>query len=77
MSPDELSWIWEQLKAKAKGLFYVDRYRAARVWKSTDMRRFRRIEAMGCCGSGKFIVKRWNESKGRDDIFLLGFNFGH
>lgn len=55
----------------------VNNYRAARMWKSAQRRRFRRQEVMGCCGSINWIAKRWSWSKLRWDLYLLGFNFGH
>lgn len=77
MSKDELRWIWDQFKLASKGLYCIDTHRAARIWKSSDKRRYNRIKDYGCCGSQDFIAKRWNPDKGRHDIFLLGFNHGH
>ena len=77
MSKDELLWIWDQFELASHGLFCIDNYRAARMWKSTDKRRYHRIKDYGCCGSQDFIAKRWNPDKGRHDLFLLGFNHGH
>lgn len=77
MTRYELLWIEDQFKLASKGLYCVDNYRAARVWKSSDKRRYNRIKDYGCCGSQDFIAKRWNQEKGRHDIFLLGFNHGH
>jgi hypothetical protein len=77
MSKNELRWIWDQFKLSSKGLYCVDNYRAARLWKSTDRRRYNRIKSYGCCGSQDYIAERWNPDKKRHDLFLLGFNHGH
>jgi hypothetical protein len=77
MSPEELRWIWDQIKLVAAHFEYVDNVRAARIWKSSDRKRFRRLKELGCCGSQEWIARRWNSDKGRVDIFLLGFNHGH
>lgn len=78
MSPEEVAWVWDQFSLHPLANEPCrDNFRAARVWKSSDMRRFRRMESSGCCGSVSWVAKRWNWKKLRRDVFLLGFNFGH
>ncbi|HDR9227819.1 TPA: hypothetical protein QDB19_004069 [Burkholderia vietnamiensis] len=55
----------------------ADNWRAARMWKSSQRRRFSKQREHGCCGSHDFVVKRWSWSKMRYDLYLLGFNYGH
>jgi hypothetical protein len=82
-SPAESNWCLRQLFREASKKdedgndFYscVDSLRAARAWKSSDIRRFKRIRS--CCGSMEWVAFRWNWSKLRFDKFILGFNFGH
>lgn len=59
------------------GVSNVDNYRAARMWKSSQRRRFKRDEHRGCCGSHNFVATKWSWSKFRFDVYLLGFNYGH
>jgi hypothetical protein len=75
--PGELAWIWDELNHGRGDEPCVDNFRAARIWVSSQRRRFRRMEADGCCGSSSWVAKRWNWRKLRFDIYMLGFNFGH
>ncbi len=77
LSPEEASWCLRQIELYCEGLYCVDSIRAAKIWKSSQMRRFRRIESSGCCGSTNFVAKRWNDRHSRQDIYLLGFNHSH
>ena len=77
MTPWEAKWCRQQIELRAKGLYCVDNYRAAQIWKSSQRRRFRKIEDLGCCGSDNWVERRWSISKGRWDYYLLGFNHGH
>lgn len=56
---------------------FADNFRAARMWKSSQRRRFAKQREAGCCGSHDFVVKRWSWGKMRYDLYLLGFNYGH
>ena len=55
----------------------IDNYRAARIWKSSQRRRYFKQQSKGCCGFFDTIVQRWNPEKNRFDIYLIGFNYGH
>ena len=81
MAPDEVAWCDEQISLvlAAGGDEYdcVDNWRAARAWKSSQVRRFRRDARSGCCGSLEWIALRWSWRKLRWDRYLLGFNYGH
>jgi hypothetical protein len=55
----------------------ADNFRAARMWKSSQRRRFSKQREAGCCGSHDFVAKRWSWSKMQYDLYLLGFNYGH
>jgi hypothetical protein len=56
---------------------YADNFRAARMWKSAQRKRFSKQRERGCCGSHDFVAKRWSWRKMRYDLYLLGFNYGH
>lgn len=83
MEPWEVRWCRDQihkvLSQKTEDgydlFMYADSFRAARMWKSSQMRRFRK--ARTCCGSHEWVVTRWSWRKLRFDKYLLGFNFGH
>lgn len=83
MSPDEARWCLTQIRRKVNekdsdgNPIYdcADSFRAAQVWKSSQVRRFKRIRS--CCGCKEWIAHRWNEAKGRLDRYVLGFNYGH
>jgi hypothetical protein len=75
--PGELDWALDQIRQHSNGLYCVDNYRAARIWVSSQRRRYRRIQGYGCCGFTDIIVKRWNEERGAVDIYMVGFNYGH
>ncbi len=65
-------WAQGELRREADKSECVDNYRMALTESSTQMRRFRRQEAKGCCG-----CKSW-EALGPDGkIYRLGFNYGH
>jgi hypothetical protein len=55
----------------------IDNYRAARIWKSSQVRRYLKDRDHGCCGSYDTVVEKWNWTKLRYDKYLLGFNYGH
>ena len=77
MTPDEVQWCLGELIAMDKEVDYpcTDSYRAARIWKSSQVRRFKRLRT--CCGSHEWTSKRWNWGKLRFDKYLFGFNYGH
>ena len=82
MTEAEIKFCYDAIDAKlAEPAFQdehcVDNFRAARMWISSQRRRFRRDRENGCCGSYDFVVKRWSFAKMRFDIYLLGFNYGH
>lgn len=83
MEQEEARWCWENLVDRVNTvgddgeLVYTcaDSYRAARVWKSAQRRRFAKLRS--CCGSCEWVAKRWSWRKWRWDYYLLGFNYGH
>ena len=80
MEPWEVRWCWDQIEHEFAHYDFgscIDNYRAARMWVSSQRRRFRRMRLKGCCGSHNFVAKRWNGRKLRFDLYLLGFNYGH
>lgn len=77
MTPKEVAWLYQELNKLAAGEPCVDNYRAARMWVSSQMRRFRKQEADGCCGSVNIVVKNPNPIKKGKDMYLIGINYGH
>ncbi len=79
MTPSEVSFCLSMIDfyVAHEGLDCVDNYRAARMWKSAQVRRFRKLEEKGCCGSATWIVSRFNWKKFRFDKYLIGCNYGH
>jgi hypothetical protein len=51
---------------------FVDNFRMARVWKSSDCRRYQREKRAGCCGFYDELVVGPDGNK-----YLLGCNYGH
>ncbi|WP_155308303.1 hypothetical protein [Burkholderia gladioli] len=79
MEPDEVAFcmqaIYDEIdRIKAD---FADNFRAARMWKSSQRKRFSKQRGRGCCGSHDFVVQRWTPEKKRYDLYLLGFNYGH
>ena len=85
MTPDEVNFLYTEFR---KILDQEDEdgypmyqnssdHRAARVWISSQRRRFNKQEDRGCCGSYRNIVLRWNPNRQDFDKYLLGFNYGH
>lgn len=67
-----VDWAHGELSSHAADEPCVDNSRVARVGISSQMRRFRRQEATGCCGSASF------ERVGPDgNRYILGYNYGH
>lgn len=67
------SWLQKQLAEAEEGCDYVDNRRWAEVSARSEMRRYRRAQAEGCCGFYDATIKHlWT---GR--IFIIGFNYGH
>ena len=82
MSHDEVAFCESSIRTAVYYLgeplnLCVDNYRAARVWVSSQVRRFWRLERTGCCGSYNSIVRMWSWRKFRYDYYLIGFNYGH
>lgn len=79
MTPEEVQWcmseIWDKVREYNEPC--VDNFRAARIWVSSQRRRYRRYQNQGCCGSADWIAQRWNFQKMRYDTYMLGFNYGH
>lgn len=79
MQPWEVDFCTREIDrfVLANELYCVDNYRAARMWVSSQMRRFRKQADDGCCGSAEWVVKRFNPSKLRWDLYIVGCNYGH
>jgi hypothetical protein len=78
MTPAECQWCWNRISDKLNEQDYgkcVDSFRAARAWKGSQVKRFKRIRS--CCGSEEWVAYRWNWRKFRFDKYILGFNYGH
>ena len=78
MTPEEVKFclneIWKRAKEEEP---CTDNFRAARLWKSSQRRRYRRYLRNGCCGFEDWVVQRWNPEKNRFDLYMVGFNYGH
>ena len=69
---DELfEWGINHIHAVVKDPF-IDNFRMARVWKSSDCRRYQREKNNGCCGFYDDIVTAPDGNK-----YLIGCNYGH
>lgn len=80
MTKEEVDFIYStfhQIISNDRDFYNCDNLRAARVWISSQRRRYRRQKESGCCGSYDTIVKKWNEEKQSFDLYMLGFNYGH
>ena len=85
MTEDELDFLWRELRRITSQVDKddypifrnADNFRAARIWISSQRRRFNKLEDAGCCGSFRGVVTRYNCKKLRTDIYLIGFNYGH
>jgi len=86
MTKAEVDWCWNQIRkvlreeeeADEDGYGFggcVDSFRAARAWKSSQVRRFKRLRS--CCGGHEWVAYRWSWKKLRFDKYILGFNYGH
>jgi hypothetical protein len=79
MDADEVRFCEQAIAEEVRriGAYFVDNHRAARMWKSSQRKRFRKQREQGCCGSHDFVAQRWSPEKNRHDLYLLGFNYGH
>lgn len=89
MTPEEVSFCKREISNEMYRKYYDEDHkewflvyggctgncRAARLWKSSQVRRFRKLRS--CCGSKEWVVTRWSWKKFRFDKYLLGFNYGH
>ena len=83
MTPTEREWCLDQIYKKLdertedgwKVYDCADSFRAARAWKGSQVKRFKRIRS--CCGSAEWVAYKWNWIKFRLDKYILGFNYGH
>jgi len=81
MEPDEVNWCNRRIDERVTDDEYycVDSFRAARAWKSSQVRRF--IKLRSCCGSEEWVEYRctwsWSKLRFRFDKYILGFNHGH
>lgn len=88
MTPREVKWCLNEIMFESSKTYYdkewdmhmelydyASDFRAARMWKSSQMRRFKKMRS--CCGEKEWVAKRWSWRKLRFDKYLLGFNYGH
>lgn len=80
MTPVEVKFCLQAIYDEIERLDveHADNFRAARIWVSSQRRRFRRYEANGCCGSHNFVaIRRHGFLFLKSDVYMLGFNYGH
>lgn len=80
MTEEEVDFCWKVIHDAVDNVIRdpcVDNYRAARLWVSSQRRRYFKQRDRGCCGFYDEIVKRWNWKKRRFDLYMIGFNYGH
>lgn len=53
-------------------MYCCDNFRVARCGNKSQKKRYRRIQANGCCGFFDTIVEGPHNSK-----YMIGFNYGH
>ena len=75
LNPEELKFCIAELDKHSIDDVCVTDYRAARAWKGTDIRRFKKCRS--CCGSEEWVAYRWNLKKLKKNKFILGYNYGH
>lgn len=77
MEPAEIEWCYATIETRVRSVeaSCADSYRAARAWKSSQVRRFKKLRT--CCGSEEWVEYRWSWRKFRFDKYILGFNYGH
>jgi len=69
-----LDWAWEEIRWKVQEINdpCIDNYRCARMSSSSQMRRFKKQRADGCCGKYEWIAIGPDKER-----YLFGFNYGH
>jgi hypothetical protein len=67
---DAARWARAAIGAESKGYDHVDSQRAARVDRSSQLRRF--VRSRTCCGSHE-----WHAVGPDGRRYVLGFNYGH
>lgn len=74
---DELRWLERKLASleKESGVSFVDNRRVAQKNKPRQVRRYKKQQADGCCGSFDTEVTRLT-LRGLK-TYLIGFNYGH
>lgn len=79
MESDEVAFCMAAIEDEIERIDadFADNFRAARMWKSSQRKRFSKQRARGCCGSHDFVAQRWSPEKNRYDLYLCGFNYGH
>ncbi len=77
MSEKEIEWCYRQIEQEIQLNEHccADSFRAAKVWKRTQIKRFKKCRT--CCGCYEWIAYRWNWKKLRFDKYILGYNWGH
>lgn len=81
MTDEEVQWCLSQIYYIIGTTFKdedcIDNFRAAKCGISSQMRRFKRDERRGCCGSHNEIVYKYNGPFAKPTTFIIGFNYGH
>lgn len=76
MTKEEVQWLRREM-AYIVNDPCKDNFRAARMWTSSQMRRFRKQESHGCCGSANKVVRNPNPIIPGKDMYIIGCNYGH
>lgn len=71
ISKEIIDWAWNTYFHPFAGM-YPDNFRMARIWKSSDMRRYQREKKTGCCGFFDELVIGPDGNK-----YMVGLNYGH
>lgn len=81
MTPEEVQWCIDRIYSIISYSFpdehCIDNFRAAKCGISSQMRRFRKYERNGCCGSHNEFVFKSNGLFRKPTQFIVGFNYGH
>jgi hypothetical protein len=72
-SPMEIRWLKKQFRDLTWDLDFVDNYRVADKAKRNQVRRYKKWQARGCCGSVDVERFCWFNLR----TYLLGCNYGH
>jgi hypothetical protein len=77
MTEEEAVWCVSEINKRIPGYpVAVVEYRAAQVWKGSQVRRFKKMrDSFPSYYYKEWIAYRWNISKLRFDKYVLGYNW--